>query len=392
MTQWLIKTFIKDHENTQDARTRSAYGLLASWVGIICNLILFAVKFLAGLLSGSVAVSADAFNNLSDASSSVISLAGFKMASKPADARHPYGHARYEYLAGLTVSVMILFIGAELLKSSIGKILHPSLVTFSWFSAAILTISVLAKLWLASFNRTLGIRIQSKTLAATAADSRNDVFTTLAVLAASLFSHFAGIELDGIMGLLVALFIFYSGYTLIKETLDPLLGQAPDPKLVAYIKKTILSYPDIIGTHDLMVHDYGPGRQFASAHVEMAAEKDVLESHEIIDTIERDFMEKDNIHLIIHYDPIVTSDHVTTTMYQWISEQIKSIDPALTIHDLRMVHGKAHTNLIFDCVMPHSFSMKEEELKAAIQDMVTQSYPSYRCIITIDASYAAIPR
>lgn len=391
MTHWLIKIFVRNYENTEDIKVRSVYGLLAGRVGIVCNLLLFAGKFLAGYLSGSVSISADAFNNLSDASSSVISLVGFKMASKPADAEHPYGHARYEYLAGLTVSVMILVIGMELLQSSVRKIIHPASVTFSWLSIGILSISILVKVWMAVFNRTVGGRIHSQALIATAADSRNDVFTTLAVIIASLFSHFAGIELDGFMGVLVALFILYSGYNLVKETLDPLLGQAPDPKLSAYIKKKILSYPDIMGTHDLMIHDYGPGRQFASAHVEMAAEKDVLESHEIIDDIERDFLTQDNIHLIIHYDPIVTSDTTVTNMYRWISEHIKSIHPALTIHDLRMVPGNSHTNVIFDCVMPHGCSLNEDELKTAIQDIVSHSYPDYRCVITVDASYAAIP-
>lgn len=392
MTNWLIRFFIKNHENTDDIQVRSQYGLLAGWVGIVCNLLLFAGKFLAGFLSCSVSIFADAFNNLADASSSIISLIGFKMASKPADAEHPYGHARYEYLAGLTISVMILVIGVELFKNSADKILHPSPVLFSWLSIGILAASVLIKLWMAVFNRTAGKRINSQALIATAADSRNDVFTTSAVILAALLSHFLNIELDGFMGILVALFIFYSGCGLVKETLDPLLGQAPDPKLESYIKKKILSYPDIIGTHDLMIHDYGPGRQFASAHVEMAAEKNVLESHEIIDDIERDFLVQDNIHLIIHYDPIITSDSMVTDMRQWLAEHIKTIHPSLSIHDLRIVPGKSHTNLIFDCVLPRDCPLEEKELKKAIQDMVSLEYPSHRCVITVDASYAAIPR
>lgn len=290
MTETLVRLFVKNSRDTTDPAVRTAYGNLASWVGIFCNLLLCAGKFLAGTLSGSISIAADAVNNLSDASSSVVSLIGFKLGARPADDEHPYGHARFEYLAGLAVAVMVLVIGVELLKSSVDKILHPAAVTFSWVAMAVLAASIAVKLWMSLFNRTLGKRINSGSLIATAADSRNDVLTTSAVLVASLISHFANVELDGWMGAAVALFILYSGVGLIKDTIDPLLGLAPDPELVQHIHDKIMSYPGVLGTHDLMVHDYGPGRQFASVHVELAAEDDVMASHELIDDIERDFL------------------------------------------------------------------------------------------------------
>ena len=304
MTEALIRLFIKNPEKTHDPAVRAAYGNLASWVGILCNLALCAGKFMVGTLSGSISVAADAVNNLSDASSSVVSLLGFRLGSRPADEEHPYGHARFEYLSGLAVAVMVLVIGLELGKTSLGKILAPTPVTFSWVTVGVLAASILVKLWMALFNRKVGGRIHSGALIATAADSRNDVLTTGAVLTAALISHFARVELDGWMGLAVALFILYSGVGLVKSTIDPLLGLAPDPELVKYIHERVMSYPNVLGTHDLMVHDYGPGRQFASVHVEMAAEGDVMASHDVIDNIERDFLENDGLHVVIHFAPL----------------------------------------------------------------------------------------
>ena len=370
---------------------RAAYGNLASWVGILCNLALCAGKFMVGTLSGSISVAADAVNNLSDASSSVVSLLGFRLGSRPADEEHPYGHARFEYLSGLAVAVMVLVIGLELGKTSLGKILAPTPVTFSWVTVGVLAASILVKLWMALFNRKVGGRIHSGALIATAADSRNDVLTTGAVLTAALISHFARVELDGWMGLAVALFILYSGVGLVKSTIDPLLGLAPDPELVKYIHERVMSYPNVLGTHDLMVHDYGPGRQFASVHVEMAAEGDVMASHDVIDNIERDFLENDGLHVVIHFDPIVTSDERVGDMRRWLSEAVKEIDGALTIHDLRMVPGPTHTNLIFDCVVPAGFAMSELDVKQAIKHLVRQKDPRYFCVITVECGYAALP-
>ena len=391
MTEALIRLFIKNPEKTHDPAVRAAYGNLASWVGILCNLALCAGKFMVGTLSGSISVAADAVNNLSDASSSVVSLLGFRLDSRPADEEHPYGHARFEYLSGLAVAVMVLVIGLELGKTSLGKILAPTPVTFSWVTVGVLAASILVKLWMALFNRKVGGRIHSGALIATAADSRNDVLTTGAVLTAALISHFARVELDGWMGLAVALFILYSGVGLVKSTIDPLLGLAPDPELVKYIHERVMSYPNVLGTHDLMVHDYGPGRQFASVHVEMAAEGDVMASHDVIDNIERDFLENDGLHVVIHFDPIVTSDERVGDMRRWLSEAVKEIDGALTIHDLRMVPGPTHTNLIFDCVVPAGFAMSELDVKQAIKHLVRQKDPRYFCVITVECGYAALP-
>lgn len=391
MTKLLIRLFVKKHEQVQDVKVRTTYGKMAGWVGIVCNAFLFIGKFLIGMMSGSVSISADAINNLSDASSNIISLLGFKMGSKPADQDHPYGHARYEYLSGLFVSVWIIVIGIELLRTSIQKVRNPEPVEFSWIMVIVLLASILVKLWMAVFNRFVGRTIESETLMATAADSRNDVISTTAVLAASIISHYTNLELDGWMGILVALFILYSGFGLIKDTLDPLLGRAPDSALVDRIQKKIMAYEGVLGTHDLMIHDYGPGRLFASVHVEMAAEADVLKCHEIIDNIEKDFFEQDNLNMVIHYDPIVTSDEAVGDLRRWLSQRVKSIDERLTIHDLRLVPGVSHTNMIFDCVVPHEFELTDKEVKRRIQDLVSVQYPGHQCVITVDKSFAALP-
>ncbi|MCD8036571.1 MAG: cation diffusion facilitator family transporter [Clostridiales bacterium] len=391
MQNWLIKKLIKDSDNIQDLNVRAAYGKLSGKVGIFCNVVLFIGKFLAGTISGSVSITADAVNNLSDAASSIVSLVGFKLAERPADEEHPYGHARFEYLSGLTVAVMIIVIGIELFKTGLDKVLNPSPVDFSLLTITVLIISILVKLWMAVFNRSLGKKINSSTLEATAADSRNDVISTGAVLAAAVISEYFDIQLDGYMGIAVAVFVLISGIGLVRETLDPLLGKAPDPALVDYIRKKILSYDGVLGTHDLMVHDYGPGRQFASVHVEMAAEEDVLKSHDVIDDIERDFLNQDKINLIVHYDPIVTEGNGIDDLRGWLMEQVKSIDRRLSIHDLRVVKGNTKTKLVFDCVKPAFFHLSETELKNQICELVSKKYPLYYCVITIDTSYAAMP-
>lgn len=391
MTNFLINRFIPKSNNPATPESRAAYGKLAGTVGIFCNIILFISKITAGLLSGSVSITADAVNNLSDASSSIISLFGFKLACRPADEEHPYGHGRYEYLAGLMVAFIIMVIGAELLRNSVMKIIHPTVVEFSWLSVGVLSFSILLKLWMMIFNNKVGRIINSKTLFAAAADSRNDVITTAAVLIAALLSRFTTLELDGIMGVLVALFILYSGFGLVRDTLDPMLGKAPDEELVNAIREKILSYSGVLGTHDLMVHDYGPGRQFASVHVEMAAEDDPIVSHEIIDSIERDFLKNDGLHMIVHYDPISTKDSQVTELREWISEQIKFLDARLSIHDLRIVKGKNRMNVIFDCVVPNDMQIGEKEIKCFVNNIISEKYPEYTAVITIDRSYAALP-
>lgn len=388
MTDFLIKHFIRDSENTQDVAVRTAFGNLAGAVGIVCNVFLCAAKLLVGIIFGSISITADAVNNLSDASSSVITLLGFKLSSRPADEEHPYGHARIEYLAGLCVSVMILVIGVELARSSLDKILHPTPVVFSWLTVFVLALSIAVKLWMALFNRNIGRKIGSSTLEATAADSRNDVISTSAVLAAALISHFTSLSLDGWMGLAVAVFIFFSGLGVLKETLNPLLGEAPSEEMTEYIARKVLSYEGVLGTHDLMVHDYGPGRCFASVHVEMDAKEDVLKSHDIIDNIERDFHEQDNIHLVIHYDPIVTGDEAVGSMRTWMQEKVRMISPQLSIHDFRMVQGRSHTNLIFDVVVPHNFECSDQVLRQKIQQLVSGEETRYYTVVTIDHSYA----
>lgn len=388
MTGLLVKLFVKNHEAAQLPEVRASYGKLSGMVGIVCNILLFAVKFLLGTLTASVAITADAFNNLGDASSGIVSFLGFKMASRPADKEHPYGHARYEYLAGLTVCVLILVIGVELLKESFGKILHPEPVNFSWVTVIVLLLAIGVKLWLAVFNWALGKKINSQTLLATAADSRNDVIATGAVILATILSHVTKLSLDGYMGLAVALFILYSGVNLVKETLDPILGKAADEELVKEIEKRIMGYPGVLGTHDLMIHDYGPGRMFGSVHVEVAAEEDVLKSHDMVDNIERDFLKELNIHLIVHMDPIVTKDESVRNLRHWLAKEVKKVHEELTIHDLRVVPGETHTNIIFDCVVPHGISRTDEEVKEAIDLLVKETYPNYFCVITVDHSYA----
>lgn len=387
MTEFLLRRFVRGYPDVSRPESRAACGNMAGAVGIVCNLLLCGFKFLAGIVTGSVAISADAVNNLSDASSSIITLLGFRMSAKPADAEHPYGHGRTEYLSGLAVSVMILLIGLELVKSSVEKIIHPAPIEAGVLPVVILSVSILVKLWMAAFNRKLGRLIASPALEATAADSRNDVISTGAVLVATLLQMAFRWQLDGWMGLAVALFILYSGWGLVKDAIAPLLGQAPDPELVAHILEVTREYPGVLGIHDLIVHDYGPGRRFASLHVEMDAAGDVLHSHDVIDQIERRFLEQDGLHVIIHYDPIVLGDGQAARARDYLARAVKSIDPRLTIHDLRMVPGHTHTNLIFDLVVPHDFEMPACRLKAEVAALAKKEDPHWECVMTVENSY-----
>lgn len=388
MTEWILKLFVKDYKNTESPTVRSAIGKTAGGVAIGVNVLLSLLKILAGafLLGGSVSVIADGVNNLSDAASGLISLLGFKLAEKPADAEHPYGHGRYEYLSGLMVALLILVIGVELLKSSVVKIFSPGKTGFSLIALGILLFSVLGKLWLMYFNRNLSLRIRSETLRATSADSRNDVITTLSVLIAALISRFTGFDLDGYIGAAVALFILYSGYGLVKSTIDPLLGKAPDQSFIDRIEQKVLSYEGVLGTHDLMVHDYGPGRQFASIHVEISADIDALKGHELIDRIEQDF-KKEGLSVVIHYDPICNSDSELGEFRLWLEQEVKKIDPSLSVHDIRMVPCATHTNLIFDCVVPLSSQKSDRQVKEELTTIIRDSYPAYLPVIHIDRSY-----
>ena len=389
MTEWLVRHFVRMSEQTDDPAVRMRYGQFAGIVGIICNVMLCLGKGAIGLVSGSVSIVADAVNNLSDAASNIVSLLGFKLASRPADPEHPYGHGRYEYLAGLVVAALVLAIGINLAWSSVQTIIAPSPTEFSGALVAVLVLSIAVKLWMAAFNRSIGRRINSDTLEATAVDSRNDVISTAAVLACACISRATGVDLDGWAGLAVGAFICWSGVGLLRDTVSPLLGQAPSPELVEHIHDKILSYPGVLGTHDLMVHDYGPGRQFASAHVEMAAEADPLESHDLIDNIEQDFKMEDGLIVTLHYDPIVTDDPEVRDMRHWISHAVEEIDPRITVHDLRCVPGPTHTNVIFDCVRPAGSALSADELRERVARLVQGHYPRPIAKITVDESYVS---
>lgn len=390
MTQFLIRCFIKRPDDVKDAAVRTAYGNLASLVGMACNILLCIGKLLAGTLFGSIAIMADALNNLSDASSNVVSLIGFRLAAKAPDAEHPYGHARYEYLAGLVVSVTILAIGLSLLKESALKVLHPTPVAFSWLSIGVLAASILVKLWLSGFNRAVGKKINSETLMATAADSRNDVLTTGAVLLSTILCSLTGYSIiDGIMGVGVAAFILWSGWGLVMDTLSPLLGESPSPELVEHIERTVMSYPGVLGVHDLMVHDYGPGHQFASLHVEFPAETDPLTAHDVIDNIENDFLKKDRLQVTIHYDPIVTADASVGVLRARLKEHARQLDPRLSIHDLRIVPGDSHTNVLFDLVFPAGYTGDIDQILAKMCQFVKEQDPKYCCVVKVEQSYAS---
>lgn len=380
MGEWIFK-------HADGDRTR--VGSLTGAVCIMLNVVLCAAKAAIGVASGSVSIVADALNNLSDASSNIVSVLGFKLASKPADPEHPYGHGRYEYLSGLVVAVLVLLIGVELVKSSFEKLLAPEPIEFSWALVLVLTLSILVKLWMAGFNRSLGDRIGSETLIATAQDSKNDVIATAAVLASALIARYAGIELDAWVGLAVGAYIGWSGIELIKDTVDPLLGSAPDPKLVEHIRSKIMSYPGVLGTHDLMVHDYGPGRQFASAHVEMPAEDSPIASHDTLDNIEQAFKDEDGLIVTLHYDPIVTNDPAVVDMRNRIDAMAKEIDPRISIHDLRTVPGPTHTNVIFDCLRPEECELSARQLKDELGGRVEREYPKAVAKITVDEDYVS---
>ncbi len=387
MGSLLVKMFVRDSENVSDIKVRTAYGNLSGFVGIVCNVILFFIKLVAGIISGSVAITADAVNNLTDASSSVVNIIGFKLAAKPADDEHPYGHGRYEYLAALTVSVLVMVIGYETLMTGIGKIIEPTKVELGVLTVCILVVSMAVKCWLMLFNSRLGKKIKSNALIATSNDSRNDVISTGVVLLAAVVSHFSGLELDGYMGAAVALFILYSGFGLIKEAISPLLGNPPESEFVDEVKAEILSHEGVLGIHDMMIHDYGPGRRFASAHIEMAAEAPVMDSHDLIDNIERELYERFNLMTSIHYDPVVTKDEHLSELKKYISDVISELGEGISMHDLRTVPGPTHTNVIFDCVLPRTSKFTESEFKRALSDKVSEKYKNHYCVITVDRDF-----
>lgn len=391
MIEFLIRRFVPDWQQVQRTDVRERYGTLAAAVGILSNIFLCIIKGLIGLFSGSIAITADAVNNLSDAGSSVITLLAFKIAGKPADEEHPYGHARMEYISGMAVSFIIILLGLELMGSSFEKILHPEEVGVSALTYLVLIVSIAVKLWQGMFNRSLGKRISSEALQATAADSLNDVFSTGAVLLSTLVYQFTAIPIDGWVGMLVAIFITVSGVKLIMETGSPLLGQAPDPQMVQELEEKITAYDGVIGIHDLQVHNYGPGRVFATVHAEVPANRDILVSHDIIDNIEREVGHEMNLNLVIHMDPVVTDDERLNQLHAQVQQIVAGIDSNLSMHDFRAVFGPTHTNLVFDVVVPPGFSLSDSELSRRIEQQV-QTLGSYFCVITVDHNYAYFPQ
>ena len=390
MTNLLIRIFLKN-KPLDSASGREACGKLAGTVGIICNLILSALKFTVGTLTNSVSITADATNNISDAGSSIITLVGFRLSGKPADEDHPYGHARMEYIAGLVVSFLIIHIGIDILTSSVEKIFSPEKSTFSLAAVIVLAVSILVKIWMAIFNRTLGKKIASTALEATSQDSRNDAISTTAVLIASVISHFTNIDLDGYMGVVVAVFILISGIKLVKETIDPLLGQAPSKDMFETIEQKILTYENVLGVHDLMVHSYGPDSYFASAHIEMDAKLSVLYCHDIMDTIERDFKNELNIHIVVHLDPTVLDSEETNELKQLVSGIIAEIDPELTFHDFRVVVGETAKNVLFDVVVPPRYKYSDDELTDILKEKIHEAgNKRLYAVITVDRSYGTL--
>ena len=388
MTSLLIRLFIRKREDTASVQGRSRYGLLGSVTGMACNLLLFLMKLLAGVFSGSVSILADAFNNLSDLGSSLITMIGFKMSAKPADREHPFGHGRVEYITGFVVAIAILYVGIELARGSIDKILHPEAVTFHVLTAVILGASILVKLWMYFFYRKLGQIIQSASLRASAMDSFSDMASTSAVLLAFVISYFFPINLDPYMGLLVACFILYSGVGVVRDTLNPLLGQPPAPELIQAISEHVMSYDGIVGIHDLVVHDYGPGRRFVSVHAEVPAGVDIQTSHDIIDRCERDAEGILGLEMVVHMDPIVTDNETLDRAHAEVMDTVLSIDPCLSIHDFRMVEGDTHTNLIFDLVLPPGFALSDEQCLERVRQGMSEIDPGYCCVIHIDKNYA----
>lgn len=385
MTKLLLRLFVRNCDEYTDPTVRSAIGKLSGLVGIACNLLLFICKLLIGTLSGSVSITADAMNNLSDAASSIVTLIGFKLAGQPADEEHPYGHARFEYLSGLAVAALVIVIGFELAKGSVKKIFAPSSVEFSWVLVAVLVLSIGVKLWMCLFNRKLGKLIDSKALSATSADSRNDCVATAAILLAALIEKWRGWHIDGFMGLGVSAFILYSGAVLAKETISPLLGESASPELQALIVDYVSAHPKVLGYHDLMVHDYGPGQRFASLHVEMDRNEDPLVCHEIIDDMERECLQSHNIHLVIHYDPVITDDPELTRIHGVVDEILREFDDRLMTHDFRMVSGSGHTNLIFDISLPADLKKKEKSVKQYLDDgLRNRENGVYHTVITFD--------
>lgn len=393
MINVLVKKFVKNHEDIQDLRVRTAYGMLSGGVGIFCNVLLFALKLAVGLAVKSLSVMSDAFNNLADAASSVIGFVGAKLASQPADEEHPFGHGRMEYIVALVVAFIVVEVGLSLFKSSIDKILHPTDIAFSMVSVMILAASILVKLWLAYFNRTLGEKINSSVMKATAADSLGDVLATTATIVALVIYGIWGINVDGWIGLGVSVVVMLAGINIAKDTLAPLLGEAISPEVYDQITRFVEGYDGVMGTHDLLVHNYGPGRSMASIHAEVPNNVDIERSHEIIDRIEKDAMTVLGMFLVIHMDPIAVDDPQVAHYRGVVSDVIRSMDQRCTVHDFRMVKGERRTNLIFDLVVPREWPVdQDEKLTQKVSRLVQEQEPQCVCVITVERSFVAVSK
>lgn len=388
MTKLLIRLFVRDSNNIKDAAVRVRYGYLGSVTGIVLNILLFAGKLIAGIISGAISVTADAFNNLSDAGSSIVSLVGFKMAAQPADEEHPFGHGRMEYVSGLIISFLILLMGFELAHESVLKMISPKDIRFSWLTLCILIASVLVKLWMGLFNLTLGKRINSTSMKATAADSISDCISTSAVIVAMLVFYFAGVNIDSIIGLLVALFILYNGVKTFRESLTPLLGTKPDKEFVDEITAAVEKYPDIVGTHDMIVHDYGVGNLIISMHAEVPMQMEFNAAHELVDMIEDELKKKYNCLVTIHMDPVAVNDERVMAVKAQVSEVVRNIDSRMSIHDFRMTDGRDRVNLIFDLVVPFGLGMTDAQVRENVSARVSALDKAYCCVISIDREYA----
>lgn len=389
MISLLAKWLIPNRDKVENSEVRRAWGSLCGFMGIALNLLLFAGKLASGTLSGSIAVTADAFNNLSDAGSSVVTLLGFRLAGKKPDADHPFGHGRMEYVSGLAVAGLILLMGAELAKSSVEKILRPEAVSFSWLAAAILLVSIGVKVYMYLYNKAVGKKIRSAAMAATASDSLSDTAATAAVLLAMLVGHWSGVQLDGWTGLLVALFILWSAVQAARDTVSPLLGQSPDPLLVKEIEELVMAHDAVVGVHDLVVHDYGPGRRIISLHAEVPADGQVLALHDVIDNIEAELSRKLHCEAVIHMDPVVVGDPQVDALHEKVAALVRTIDPRITIHDFRIVPGATHTNLIFDAVIPFDEQLTRPQVAAQICQLVQGLDGRYRAVVKIENSYVS---
>lgn len=390
MTEFLVRHFVKDYQSVEKSAVRTAYGVLASIVGILCNVCLFLVKFVVGLLVNSVSVTADAFNNLSDAASSVISFVGVKMAGKPADKEHPFGHGRIEYIAALIVSFLVLEVGFTFLKDSISKIRHPEMLNFQLVSVVILILSIGVKLWLGIFNRQLGKRIDSKVMMAVFADSMGDVITTSVAILSLVIFRLTGINIDGIVGTGVALVVMWAGVGIARDTLEPLIGEAIDPEEYDKVKRFVERYDGIEGTHDLIIHNYGPNQSMASIHAEVPNDVNIENAHELIDRIERDAVEELGILLVIHMDPIEMKDGQVMDLRKQVDTVLRELDEACSIHDFRVVNGVGQINLIFDMVVPFGYrEEQQEQLKQRLMERLQALDRRYQCVITMEHSYKA---